>query len=491
MILCPNCGQQNRDGFRFCQSCGTPLSEPQTQPQVQSAREDQTCFKCGTTNPPGMRFCKACGAQLSSDQPDPQPPPATETPAAQPPPTTETPAVQHPPAAETPAAQQQAADAQPAAAAPAKEQTCPNCGAHTPGGYRFCQQCGTPLAATTPPPGMSAAATQPRVSGEQAAQVADAAAAAENARTVIDPASQATPVDPAAAATPAHTGPQAPAAGPAPDVAATIISPASGGPAAAEVALAGSAVHPGETVGPATASGASEPEEAAAEEAVPAQTTLARLVSVQRDGSDGDVHEISEESFDLGRTEGQLTFVDDPYLSDRHCRFFIRDGKWMIQDLESENGAFLRLRTPRTLHAGDRLLLGKQVLCFDEVDEDEAEISPAVQHGVMIFGSPVRRPWGRLRQLTVAGIYRDVYHLYRDQVVIGREDGDLTFPDDEFMSRKHMAASRLEGDDGEMEIKVQDLGSSNGTYMLLSGTTESEVGDMLRVGDQLLRFETA
>src|SRR3954452_19890671 len=30
-MLCPACGNQNRDEARFCDSCGTPLEEPGTQ----------------------------------------------------------------------------------------------------------------------------------------------------------------------------------------------------------------------------------------------------------------------------------------------------------------------------------------------------------------------------------------------------------------------------------------------------------------------------
>lgn len=213
---------------------------------------------------------------------------------------------------------------------------------------------------------------------------------------------------------------------------------------------------------------------------------LARLVSVRRDGTDGDSHEIREESFDLGRTEGQLSFSEDPYLSPRHCRLFLRDGKWVLQDLGSVNGVFVRFTRPRPLVDGDHLLLGKQVLRFGQLGDKETQMSPAVQHGVMVFGSPLRQPWGRLQQLSVAGNYRDVYHLYRPQVTFGRDDGDFTFPDDEFMSRKHMAVSFIDG-----KALVQDLGSSNGTFMRVDGEIELTPADMLRLGDQLLRFELA
>jgi pSer/pThr/pTyr-binding forkhead associated (FHA) protein len=215
----------------------------------------------------------------------------------------------------------------------------------------------------------------------------------------------------------------------------------------------------------------------------PARLTLARLVSVNRDGTDGEIHAITEECFDLGRTAGHLVFNDDPYLSDRHCRFSIRNDRWLVQDLQSCNGVFLRVDKVE-LRDGDRLLLGKQVLSFEILGEHERALAPAVEHGVLVFGSPLRTPWGRLRQLTVAGIHRDVYYLYRPRLTIGREEGDWIFPDDEFMSRQHLSIS-LAG----TRVELQDLQSSNGTFVQIREPHELGAGALIRVGDQLLRFE--
>ena len=47
---CASCGQQNRDGAVFCDSCGTRLAS--------------LCPGCGTDNRPEARFCQGCGARL-------------------------------------------------------------------------------------------------------------------------------------------------------------------------------------------------------------------------------------------------------------------------------------------------------------------------------------------------------------------------------------------------------------------------------------------
>ena len=85
---------------------------------------------------------------------------------------------------------------------------------------------------------------------------------------------------------------------------------------------------------------------------------------------------------------------------------------------------------------------------------------PLVRHGVALFGSPPREPWGRLLQIIPSGGYRDVRHLVGEEVVLGREEGDIVFRDDAFMSRRHAAVTW----DGK-RAQITDLGSSNGTFV--------------------------
>jgi class 3 adenylate cyclase/tetratricopeptide (TPR) repeat protein len=51
-MTCPNCGQENEAGQKFCGNCGTKLAA--------------ACPTCGTANPPGNRFCGECGTDLGA-----------------------------------------------------------------------------------------------------------------------------------------------------------------------------------------------------------------------------------------------------------------------------------------------------------------------------------------------------------------------------------------------------------------------------------------
>ncbi len=209
----------------------------------------------------------------------------------------------------------------------------------------------------------------------------------------------------------------------------------------------------------------------------------ARLIAVRRDGSDGESYPLAGDQVDIGRSEGELRF-DDPHLAPRHVRIMARAGQYVLLPLDSRNGVYVRIREAVEIADGSYVLVGKQVLRFEVLPDVEKTLRPAVEHGVILFGTPLKAPWGRLRQVTSAGTTRDVFHLTRSDLVIGREQGDIVFSDDEFMSRRHAVLQLRNG-----RTLLSDLGSSNGTYVRLTGQHPLSPGEMIRIGDELLRFE--
>jgi pSer/pThr/pTyr-binding forkhead associated (FHA) protein len=224
---------------------------------------------------------------------------------------------------------------------------------------------------------------------------------------------------------------------------------------------------------------------AAARSAAPGAGNQAgpRLVAVRRDGSDGESYPLAGEQIDIGRTEGDLHF-EDPHLAPRHARISMRAGQYVLSPLEVRNGVYRRIKEPTELSDGHTILVGKQVLRFELLTDVEKTLRPAMEHGILLFGTPLKSPWGRLRQISSAGTSRDIFHLTRSDLVIGREQGDVVFSDDEFMSRRHAMLQFRNG-----RTTVSDLGSSNGTYVRLTGQHILGAGEMIRLGDELLRFE--
>jgi hypothetical protein len=83
-----------------------------------------------------------------------------------------------------------------------------------------------------------------------------------------------------------------------------------------------------------------------------------RLVFLRRDGSPGPVHDLPAGKTVLGRTDGHLNFPHDARLSRRHALFFASDQGVTLEDMESRNGTYLRVRERQELRADDALRVG-------------------------------------------------------------------------------------------------------------------------------------
>jgi pSer/pThr/pTyr-binding forkhead associated (FHA) protein len=209
---------------------------------------------------------------------------------------------------------------------------------------------------------------------------------------------------------------------------------------------------------------------------------------VRRDGSDGEHYPLSAEWVEIGRVDAgaaDLVF-DDRYLAARHARIEQQSGGGCrVVPIDLLNGVYRRIRAPLPIASGTQILLGRELLRFELVEDPErGDVAPLSRLGVTMFGSPPRAPWGRILQVLASGGLRDVRHLHGAEVVVGREEGEIVFRDDEFLSRRH-AVLKWQGG----QCLLEDLRSSNGTFVRLRGPQPLETGDTLRMGDQMFRIE--
>jgi hypothetical protein len=99
------------------------------------------------------------------------------------------------------------------------------------------------------------------------------------------------------------------------------------------------------------------------------------------------------------------------------------------------------------------------------------------------MGSPNPGFWGRLVLLVGNGVDGPAYPLIGDAVTIGRDRGEINFPDDGYVSGLHARVTLRAG-----RVFLADLGSSNGTFMKVN--TERPVGSdaFILFGQQLFRL---
>jgi len=87
----------------------------------------------------------------------------------------------------------------------------------------------------------------------------------------------------------------------------------------------------------------------------------AKLEHIKLDGEVVAEFKLEKPEITLGRTSGDLIFKDDPYMSGSHARIVAQPGRYVLQDLRSRNGVYLRLRKDTELTDGDEFFMGEQL----------------------------------------------------------------------------------------------------------------------------------
>jgi len=93
---------------------------------------------------------------------------------------------------------------------------------------------------------------------------------------------------------------------------------------------------------------------------------------------------------------------------------------------------------------------------------------------------------GRIRLVLVRsdGAAGPALAVEKDEAICGRTQGDFLLADDPTVSPRHARLTLVDG-----TLRVEDLGSVNGTYVRLKEPRRMSLGDEFRVGRQLLRLE--
>jgi pSer/pThr/pTyr-binding forkhead associated (FHA) protein/uncharacterized OB-fold protein len=187
----------------------------------------------------------------------------------------------------------------------------------------------------------------------------------------------------------------------------------------------------------------------------------------------------------LGRSDGELRFPDDAFMSPVHAQFSLRDGQLFVRDLGSRNGTWLFMVEPYKLQDGDTVLVGSQLLRFRRLGYPGPQ--PAEADATRRLGSSTpSADIAVMQQLRADGSARDNCHLSPGRnVVIGRSEGDWIFGYDKTMSSRH-AEIRSE----DLDFMVLDLGSRNGIAIAVRGERQVKPGQKLLIGDQTLRVES-
>jgi len=202
------------------------------------------------------------------------------------------------------------------------------------------------------------------------------------------------------------------------------------------------------------------------------------LTLIRPDGTEGGIHPLVEGENLIGRGQGSL-FDADPYLSPRHAEFQLDDNGLTVRDLKSLNGVFFRLTQEEALDSGHIFRIGQELLRFDVISEPMP-----LEDGTEIIGTPNPGYWGRISVIVGRDVDGPAFPIFEEAIVLGRERGDILFPEDGYVSATHARISLRDG-----HVYLQDLGSSNGSFLRINGERQVDQGCLLLMGQQLFRVQ--
>ncbi len=200
------------------------------------------------------------------------------------------------------------------------------------------------------------------------------------------------------------------------------------------------------------------------------------LTLIRPDGSEGGSHRLSEGENPIGRDHGEL-FESDGYLSPNHAVVVLERDKAAIQDRGSLNGVFVRMTEEEELGDGQIIRVGQELLRFNFIESPEE-----MKDGTEVMGSPNPGYWGKVTVVLGDGIDGSAYPILDDSITLGRERGDINFPEDGYVSGLHAKLSVRDG-----RAYLEDLGSSNGTFLKIDGERAIRDESFVLLGQQLFQ----
>lgn len=224
--------------------------------------------------------------------------------------------------------------------------------------------------------------------------------------------------------------------------------------------------------------GAPAPRAAAAPRQEPGPVSGA-LILINPDGSEGVTFQLTGYEVTVGRNAGP-PFAGDSYLSPVHATFTFTDGVCVVRDEDSLNGVYYKIPRdmPVPLRDGSIFRIGQEILEFTNLRGGPSGGS------VETMGSPNPGYLGRVSLVIGRRTYGNSFLVPQDGAHIGRERGDVVFPEDGYVSGLHC---RISGEQGR--TMLTDVGSSNGTFMRLQGEHSCRNGELLLMGQQLFRLQ--
>ncbi|MDB4966441.1 MAG: hypothetical protein JWN44_2130 [Myxococcales bacterium] len=213
-----------------------------------------------------------------------------------------------------------------------------------------------------------------------------------------------------------------------------------------------------------------------------------RVSALDRDGREVGRFELMAGELTIGRDADRQLILPSASVSRRHAKVYLEGGQPCIVDEGSANGVIVdgvRITQPTYVSAETRIDVAEFRLALEPMMPSEP--APRQPRVTPVPGA-VQSSLPPMRLVSEGGPYDGrVFELTAMEVAVGRAvDNDVVL-DDPSLSRKHAKLYRR----GAAELEIEDLGSSNGSFLngRKVGRAAVRPGDTVRFGELNFRVE--
>lgn len=208
------------------------------------------------------------------------------------------------------------------------------------------------------------------------------------------------------------------------------------------------------------------------------------LCHINDNGSEGDYIPLVKGENIIGRNSApQLN--GDRFINLKHLRLTCSDTHVLIEDFNSLNGVFYRLSNESViLRNGDIFRIGEELLCYFHGSTAQPLLTNQSNESTILLGGKESPGWGYLRIIMGAFAEGSVYRLCQPTISLGRTHANILFPKDGFVSGTHATIQN----DQDHAI-LTDLDSSNGTFVRIKAPLKISKTTFILIGNQLLRIQ--
>ena len=202
------------------------------------------------------------------------------------------------------------------------------------------------------------------------------------------------------------------------------------------------------------------------------------MTLIRPDGTEGGTHDLRPGENKLGRSFGPV-FENDGYLSPVHA----------LLDIRGQQRDRARSRQPQRRVREDDAGRGAAVAARSSASARSCSASSSsptpepTADGTELMGSPNPGFWGKLTVIIGREVTGAAFPLLGESFTLGRERGEINFPDDGYVSGLHARVTLRDG-----RVFLADLGSSNGTFIKVNGERAVGHDSFVLLGQQLFRL---